>query len=212
MKILNPAVLDDLRAGRRLRLNLGSGLRRLEGFYNVDVVELPGLDILADLNEPFSQLPDNCVETIHCRHVLEHVERLMELLAEIHRVTHPDGRIDVTVPHFSNPYGYSDPTHVRFFGLYSFFYFCDESDQPRRKVPNFYSPLRFRVQSVTFNLLKESLPEKAVRAIIGPLINCGITWLDWYERRMCRLFPINDVRYLLSPVKPAARAAFRAVA
>ena len=204
MKILNPAVSRDIAEGRPIKLNLGSGCRRVEGHYGVDVVELPGLDILADLNAPFSELPDNCVESIYCRHTLEHVTRFMELVGEMHRITRPGGTIEVVVPHFSNPYYYSDPTHVRFFGLYSFHYFCDETDQPRRKVPSFYTPIRFQVESVRFNLMKESLFEKAVKATIQPLVNLGIGGLDWYERRACRLFPVSDVRYILKPVKADA--------
>ena len=206
MRIVNPAVRDDLDHGRKLRLNVGGGKRRIEGFYNLDLVHLPGVDVVADLNEPLDALPDDCCEAVYCRHVLEHVDRLLPLLQELHRVVVPGGRIEVVVPHFSNPYGYSDPTHVRFFGLYSFFYFADEADQPRRKVPNFYSPVRFRVEGVTFNLLRESLPERAVKAVLQPLINRGVGWLDWYERRMVRLFPVNDVRYVLRPVKAEASA------
>lgn len=204
MKILNPAVTRDLEACRPLRLNLGSGCRHLPGFYNVDLVDLPGVDLLADLNEPFDALPDNSVESIFCRHTLEHVVNLLGVLGEIHRVVQPTGTIDVVVPHFSNPYYYSDPTHVRFFGLYSFFYFCDAADQPRRKVPSFYTPIRFRVESVRFNLMKESAFDKVVRAILHPVINRGVGWLDWYERRLCRLLPVNDLRYILHPVKAVA--------
>ena len=69
---------------------------------------------------------------IYSRHPLEHVRNFLPLMAELHRVTRPGGRIEIIVPHFSNPYGYSDPTHVRHFGLYTFFYFADEEDQPRR--------------------------------------------------------------------------------
>src|SRR4051794_24254861 len=162
MKILNPAVNCDLAAGRALKLNLGSGRRAIPGFYNVDLVELPGVDALADFNEPLTELPNDSVAAIHCRHTLEHVENLLGVLAEFHCVTQPGGTIEIIVPHFSNPYYYSDPTHVRFFGLYSFFYFCEEADQPRRKVPNFYAPMRFRVDSVRFNLMKESRFDKAL--------------------------------------------------
>ncbi len=206
MKILNPAVRNDLEAGRKLRLNLGCGLRRLPGYYNVDRVLLSGVDILADLEEPLSDLPDDSVEAIYCRHTLEHVSRLMELVADLHRVTHHEGRIEVIAPHFSNPYGYSDPTHVRHFGLYSFFYLADEKDQPQRKVPNFYLPQRFRVESVRFNLLRTSLVDRLIRAILQPVINRGVGWLDWYERRLCRLWPVDDIHYLLRPVKPASAA------
>src|SRR6516165_1957850 len=181
MKILNPRVVEDIQAGRGLRLNLGSGLRRRDGFYGLDQVALPGLDILADLNEPLPELPNNSVDEIYCRHVLEHVPRLLDLLAELHRITRSSGRIEIVVPHFSNPYGYSDPTHVRFFGLYSFYHFCDAKDQPLRKVPDFYLPQRFTVESVRCRLLGQSLPEKLLRWLLQPWINRGPAWLDWYE-------------------------------
>src|SRR5439155_24436272 len=143
---------------------------------------------------------------VYTRHTLEHVERLLDLLAEIHRVTRPGGRVEVVVPHFSNPYGYSDPTHVRFFGLYSFFYFSDPADQPRRKVPSFYLPQRFRVERVRLRLLSASLADKAVRAVLQPLINRGPGWQDWYERRLCRWLPASDVRYVLRVQKFSAAA------
>jgi hypothetical protein len=206
MKILNPSVQRDLEAGRKLRLNLGCGLRRLAGHYNVDHLPLPGVDILADLEAPLTELPSDSVQAVYCRHVLEHVTGLLGLLGELHRVTHSEGQLDVIVPHFSNPYGYSDPTHVRFFGLYSFYYLAEESDQPRRKVPNFYMPQRFRVERVRFNLLKTSVADKLARAVLQPLINCGVGWLDWYERRLCRLWPVDDIHWTLRPIKPAAAA------
>ncbi|HEX3313309.1 MAG TPA: methyltransferase domain-containing protein [Gemmataceae bacterium] len=207
MRILNPAVLHHLESGGKLRLNLGCGMRRLPGYWNVDRVALEGIDVLADLEEPLSQLPDDSVEAIYCRHTLEHVTRLLELLAEIHRVTIPDGKIEAIVPHFSNPYGYSDPTHVRFFGLYSFFYLAADVDQPRRKVPNFYLPQRFRVESVRINLLRTSIADKIVRAVLQPLVNRSVEWQDWYERRLCRTMPADDIHYLLRPVKSTSEAA-----
>lgn len=203
MKIINPQVFRDLDAGQPLRLNLGCGQRTRPGFYGVDQVALPGVDILADLNEPFTALPDDCVEEIYCRHTLEHVVRFLELLAELHRVTRSDGRMEIIVPHFSNPYGYSDPTHVRFFGAYSFYYFCDEADQPPRAVPSFYIPQRFTVEKVDCTLLRASLLDRAVRAIVQPLINRRFAWLDWYERRMCRWLPADSIRYILRPKKCA---------
>jgi SAM-dependent methyltransferase len=205
MKILNPAVRHDIHAGKALRLNLGSGCRPIPGYYSVDHLPLPGTDIQADLNEPLSEIPTDSVAAIYSRHTLEHVSRFLELMAELHRVTKPDGRIEIIVPHFSNPYYYSDPTHVRFFGLYSFFYFCDEDDQPRRKVPSFYRPERFRVESVRCKLLRESLWDKLVGALVQPLINRGVSWLDWYERRLCRWAPANDIRFVLTPKKEASQ-------
>jgi hypothetical protein len=210
MRIVNPAVRRDLAAGVPLRLDLGCGQRPRADFYGVDRAELPGVDIAADLNEPLADLPVDSVAEVYTRHTLEHVEKLLDLLAEIHRVTKPGGRVEVIVPHFSNPYGYSDPTHVRFFGLYSFFYFCDPTDQPRRKVPSFYLPQRFVVEAVRVNLLSGTVVDKAVRAVLQPLVNLGPGWQDWYERRLCRWFPASDIRYVLRVKKDSSAAVARA--
>ena len=71
-------------------------------------------------------------------------------------------------------------------------------------------PVRFRVQSVRFHLLKKSLLEKAFAAVLQPLINTGVGWLDWYERRLCRLLPVSEIRYVLQPVKDGEPARARA--
>jgi hypothetical protein len=204
MRIVNPAVLSNLAAGTPLRLDLGCGQKPRTGFYGVDRADLPGVDIVADLNAPLTDLPGNCVSEVYTRHTLEHVERLLDLLVEVHRIVQPGGRVEVLVPHFSNPYAYSDPTHVRFFGLYSFFYFSDLADQPRRKVPSFYLPQRFRVEQVRLNLMAETLFDRATRMILQRLINRGHGWQDWYERRLCRWFPAASVRYVLRVQKEAA--------
>ena len=156
MKILNPEVRADLDSGKLLRLNLGCGAQPRPGFYGVDHLPLPGVDILADLNEPLSDLPTDSVSEVFTHHTLEHVSNLLGLLRELHRVTAPAGRIEAITPHFSNPYAYSDPTHVRFFGLYTFYYFADPDHQPRRKVPAFYLTERFHVENVKCSLIKQS--------------------------------------------------------
>jgi SAM-dependent methyltransferase len=207
VRILNPSVRRDIDAGKGLRLNLGAGRQARPGFYSVDLLPLPGVDVVADLNEPLELLPDGSVDEVYSRHTLEHVSNLLPLLAELHRVARPGARVELVVPHFSNPHAYSDPTHVRFFGLYTFFYFCDEADQPARKVPSFYLPQRFRVERVTFSLLRQSLLDRVVRALLEKAINRSYAALDRYERRWCRLFPVSSVRYVLHPRKGEARAA-----
>jgi SAM-dependent methyltransferase len=197
MRIVNPKVRDDLAAGRPVRLNLGVGQRPRPGYYGVDWIELPGVDVVADLNEPLSELPDNSVQAIYTHHTLEHVVNLLPLLKEIHRVVVPGGHVEVVAPHFSNPYAYSDPTHVRFFGLYTFYYFADEADQPRRKVPAFYLPERFAVESVKITLVPTLLLFKPFRRLAARVFNSSMWFLDWYERSWCRHFPADSIKYSL---------------
>jgi len=207
MRIINPCVRRDIAEGKGLSLNLGSGRQPRPGWYNLDLLPLPAVDIVADLNEPLDALPENCVAEVYSRHTFEHIANLLPLLAEVHRVCRPGARIELVLPHFSDPRGYSDPTHVRFFGLYSFFYFSDEADQPCRKVPSFYIPERFVVEHVRFNLLKQSLVERLLLPPVQRFVNCSYGWMDWYERRLCRWFPVSSVHYVLYPRKVAARRA-----
>lgn len=206
MRIVNPTIRQAIESGNGVCLNLGCGMRRKDGYFGVDHLGLPNVDIVADLNQPLTELPDGCVEKIFTRHTLEHVENFLPLMAELHRVMRPNGRLEITVPHFSNPYGYSDPTHVRLFGLYTFFYFADEKDQPRRKVPSFYMPERFTVESVRIKLLKPSLLLKPLTACLEWFINRSIGLQDWYERAVCRSFPAESIRYVLRVKKEAVAA------
>ncbi len=206
MRIVNPRVRQAIEAGDGLCINLGCGLRRKEGYFGVDRIALPTVDIVADLNEPLDELPDGCVEKVFTRHTLEHVHNFLPLMSELHRLVRPNGQIEITVPHFSNPYGYSDPTHVRMFGLYTFFYFADTEDQPRRKVPSFYVPERFIVESARIKLLKPLWLFKPLTASVEWFINRGIGLQDWYERALCRWLPAESIRYVLRVKKAEAAA------
>jgi SAM-dependent methyltransferase len=208
MRIINPKVQEAIDSGAGLRLNLGSGMRPRPGFFGIDHLALPGADIVGDLNEPLSLLPDGCVDEVFSRHALEHVRELLPLMAELHRVCRPNARLEIIVPHFSNPYFYSDPTHVRCFGLYTFFYFSDEDDQPKRKVPAFYAKQRFRVDSVAIELMRRGRIRHPVSVALQWWINRGVPNIDWYERRICRLFPAESIRYVLQ-AKDVARQSIR---
>lgn len=212
MCIINENVYSSLESGEGVRLNLGCGRRSREGFVGVDRLALPGVDIVADLNMPLVDLPDECVTEIYSRHVLEHVDDLLPLMAELHRVCRPDARIEIVVPHFSNPYYYSDPTHVRHFGLYTFFYFSDEEDQPRRKVPAFYMDQRFTVEDVKIRLLKRSILVRPMANAMEWLINRGIGCLDWYERSACWICPAESIRFVLRPKKVSEAVARQSLA
>lgn len=202
MKIVNPAITRELERGTALRLDLGCGPHARTGYFGVDLVERLGSDIVADLNQPLDQLPDNCCEAIYTRHALEHVQNLLPLMREIHRVCKPGARIEIVVPHFSNVYGYSDPTHVRFFALYSMYYFCSQEDQPMtRTVPNFYSDVRFRVEQVRIQFYRYSFLDRTVGRLLEKLINLNLKTQDFFERRLAHLFHAAQITYLLTPVK-----------
>jgi SAM-dependent methyltransferase len=202
MPILNEEFKQALQSGQPVRLNLGSGGTVKPGYWGVDLLALAGVDVQADLNEPLDWLPDNSVDEVFSRHALEHVEQILPLMRELHRVVKPGGVLRIVVPHFSNPYYYSDLTHRHPFGLYSFFYFCDPSDQPRRKVPCFYIDFRYRVEHLQIRFYRRSLLDKLVTPWLTRLVNLSIGTQDWYERRLSSLWHASEMECVLRPVKP----------
>ena len=68
------------------------------------------LDFTTDLNQPLDCLQDNEFDTILLADVLEHIYKPKELIAEMHRVLKPGGKLMVFVPFFywvhSEPHDY----------------------------------------------------------------------------------------------------------
>lgn len=203
MKIINDNLSNELKQGIPIKLDLGCGEKKLrEGFYGLDHIHLEGIDILADLNEPLNLLPDGCVEHLFTSHTLEHIDNFLPLMKEFHRITKPDGIIEIVVPHFSNVYGFSDPTHVRFFGLYSMYYFTSRDNQPKqRKVHAFYSDVRFIIDSVKIEFYNLDTIDRLLAPLFTSLVNRNIRWQNFYERRLSSLFHAQQIRFIMRPDK-----------
>jgi predicted SAM-dependent methyltransferase len=82
-----------------LRLNLGCGEVRLEGFVNVDALDGPAVDAVANLAEPLP-FEDAAAELVYASHVLEHfpTDEVPARLADWRRVLAPGGLLLVAVP------------------------------------------------------------------------------------------------------------------
>lgn len=201
MKILNPAVSRALEAGEKIKLNIGGGSTKREGYFNIDIVELPEVDIVANLNEPLSLLPDNSVERVYTCHVLEHVSNLLGLMEELHRVCAADAELEIIVPHFSNPLYYSDPTHVRPWGIYTIAYFMDKEDQVGRKVPSYYSKARFRLLSRKIVFARTNLLDRLFVPLLRGILNRWFGALEIYERRWSWIYPAWELQMRIQPKK-----------
>ncbi len=197
MEIINQAVLDSISKSIPIFLNLGGGLQCVPNYYNVDFVKMPGVDIVADLNDPLNKLPTNTVSGIYSSNTFEHISNLFGLLSEIHRVCRNGARCEIIVPHFANPYYYSDPTHIRQFGLFTMHYFVSNDQQWRRKVPSYYSDTKFKLLDVELTFYKDSLFDHLTSPIAHFLVNKSRFMQHLFERRFCWLFPPAHVRYIL---------------
>lgn len=95
-----------------MKLNAGCGLTPIEGWVNLDIAELPGVDIVADLTKPLP-FDDDTFDEILLSHVLEHMENPLDVMAELHRVAKPDCTMIIRVPHGAHDNAWEDQTHVR---------------------------------------------------------------------------------------------------
>jgi predicted SAM-dependent methyltransferase len=84
-------------AARGLRLHIGCGKQRLEGWVDIDVHPAPlALNILRGL--PFA---DGAARRVYVSHMLEHLffpHDVRGFLGELHRVLEPGGRVRIVVP------------------------------------------------------------------------------------------------------------------
>ena len=180
--------------GGAVAIEIGCGPKRRDAsVITIDRVDLESVDIVADLEQGLDFLPDGCIDRIYCRSVLEHIDNFEGLLREMLRVLKPDGRAYVFVPHFSNPYFYSDYTHKRFFGLYSFFYFVEPHKQLKRKVPVFYTDLWLEILSLKLVFKTPFWISRHFRKAFGVFINSGRCMQEFYELHLCGLVPCDGI-------------------
>ena len=182
-----------------LAIELGCGLKKKKGRVGIDKVDLPHVDIVADIENGLAFLPDNSVDEIHCRSVLEHIENFENLIREMVRVLKKDGRAYVFVPHFSNPYYYSDYTHKRFFGLYTFYYFVETKHQLKRKTPSFYTDIRINIISLRLVFRSPFWFSRQIKKALGFLLNCHRSLMEFYEQHLCYIFPCDGIEIVFAP-------------
>ncbi|MDB5426113.1 MAG: hypothetical protein JWP28_722 [Phenylobacterium sp.] len=102
-----------------MKLNLGCGFDKREGWLNVDGFAACEPDRLLDIEATPWDLETNAFEHILMKHVLEHVGAEFPVFAavmrELYRVAAPGGLVEIHVPHVRHDTFWSDPTHVRAF-------------------------------------------------------------------------------------------------
>ena len=108
-----------------LRIDLGCGIWKPEGFIGVDIYPAVNVDVVANLNRrfPFS---DNSADVIRAHDVVEHLDNRIHTMNELWRVSKPNALIDIRVPSTDGRGAFQDPTHVSFWNINSFLYYCVE--------------------------------------------------------------------------------------
>lgn len=135
-----------------IKLDIGCGKNKQEGFVGIDYREWPGVDIVHDLEKTPWPLPDECVTTAMASHVLEHINPhngvFIDVMNEIWRIVKPGGQFVFTVPYAGSPGYWQDPTHCNGITEATVYYF--DPDPEGRYVGGrlyaFYEPKPWKIE------------------------------------------------------------------
>ena len=95
-----------------MKLNLGCGDKKYDGYVNVDLHGSP--DVTCDLSVFPWPFEDASAEEIFSEHFLEHVNDYEKTIFEMHRILKPGGVLHFKVPHFRSSYY---PWHLHLHGF-----------------------------------------------------------------------------------------------
>jgi hypothetical protein len=121
-----------------IRLDLGCGPHKREGFIGVDSIAFPGVDVVLNVVDPiYAPIPtgtdlwfesaferkiigykswpwaENSVEEAHASHFLEHLQKKerWHFFNELYRVLKPGAKVTIITPDWCSQRAYGDMTH-----------------------------------------------------------------------------------------------------
>jgi hypothetical protein len=109
-----------------MKLNIGCGRNIMEGWVNIDVINLPGVNWVVNLDcKEGVKIPAKAeaVTEIMMSHVLEHIQYPLPLMQELWRAAAPDALCTIRCPYGTSDDADEDPTHIRRMFQGSFGYF-----------------------------------------------------------------------------------------
>lgn len=123
-----------------MKLNLGSGREKMEGWVNLDCAPEVNPDTLFNLNElklrhewlatspiggirPRLPFDDNTFDEMLMSHLLEHLPNPLAVMEELWRVAKPGCLLTCRLPYGGSDSAFEDPQHCRQYFLQSFEYF-----------------------------------------------------------------------------------------
>lgn len=186
----------------KIRLDVGCGSRKRIGFIGMDIVNIPGVDIVHNMNLAPWPIMSNTVDEIVFDDVLEHSKDFLTILSEVYRVGKNGCIVKISVPHFSSDNMYTDPTHTTFFSTRTFNYF----DKSLNHKHGFY------LSQVNFKILKSEIhfAEYFIHDTDKPAFNLakllGIQFVvnkmsRIYEKFFAWIFPASELYYELEVKK-----------
>lgn len=173
----------------KLVLDIGCGRKKLPGSVGLDHMPLPGVDVVASLEQPLP-FEDEEFDAVYANQVLEHVRDMVGLMSEIHRILRPGGIFLAHVPYFRSSWAHIDPTHVRSFTVNTMDFF----------VKGTYCHEGYRFSDRAFAscevVLDQDYPSTLMRHLLTPM---AVAKPFRYENNLLSsIYPFEQVSYVLT--------------
>lgn len=143
-----------------MRLNLGCGFNKRDGFVNVDIGDHCAPDLVHDLEATPWPWDDSVVDEIFMSHVLEHLgattDTYFAVLREIYRVCRDGALVTIVVPHPRHDDFLHDATHVRAVTVEGLSMFSRKNCEEWIAAGNANTPLAF-VAGVDFEIAESEI-------------------------------------------------------
>lgn len=178
-------------------LDVGCGNNKRAGAVGIDFNANTQADVVHDLNVFPYPFPESSCEEIYVTHCIEHLDNVVKVMEELHRLAKPGARVIIDAPYFSGQDAFSDPTHKHFFTSRSFDYFT--GDFPEF---SFYSAkARFKKIGFRIDFWKiHKLGGARLQNYLGPgFLANRLT--GFYEKFLAFIIPAQSIRYTLEAVK-----------
>lgn len=195
-------IIKNYKDNEYIILEVGSSDKRVfKNSFCIDIIDTKEVDIVGDIYDVISEFSDNSVDHIYSSHCLEHLEDIEKIIYEFTRVLKINGKIEIIVPHFSNPYFYSDPTHKKFFGIYTFSYFLND-DYFNRTVPKYKKTLPLKIKNV--QLIFKSFRPRYFRHIFKKcfqvIFNFSVFSKELYEESFSSNISCYEIKFIIKKI------------
>ena len=106
------ATPPSLPPAQTLRLDIGCGPNKRDGFHGVDAIAFKNVDTVLDIRQAWPWA-EGSVDEIHCSHCIEHFDapERVHVYNEMFRVLKVGGKATLIAPAWSSGRAYGDPTH-----------------------------------------------------------------------------------------------------
>ena len=171
------------------KLNIGCGKDIKIDYINLDSANLPGVNIVHNLNNYPYPFKDNVFTEVNASMIIEHLTDWNKAMEEIWRICSNGAKIYIRVPFFPSYYAVTDPTHKAVFTYYTFDYY-----EPGHPLGEYYFKAKFKV-------IKKYIrySETTFLNFLPALIFNAIPRI--YSRYLCFIFPSNILEVELEVVK-----------